>query len=488
MRFIRFGRKRIFHIFMLVLIGLFVTCPRHIYAQISIDRLLVSSDKPTDTVDGSNGKAWSVTESSYVLLGDTFYIGFDGIVIDSDCRIYMVITDSEGTEYESSGCSFKYDPEGLSAAFGLANDNIETFFGDRTENGALTVYGYHFTEISTTGPSGIYTGTLYVGDQQKSCSWYMVDTPIEIRSNPADVTVQTKDSATFYVEASGSNLSYQWFYNEQNSSVGGTKIKGADGPTYTVTNADSSLDGKYFYCVVSNYSNTEKYDIVTKHTSAARLTVNQLDPLVSAVESRTSYDGKSHSARVQVTGPDDYTIYYSTSSRLNQYNYMNGTTTVPSRTDVGTTTVYYYVHDNQDIYKDYAGTTYITILEDDSPPKDQEPAQQSSKQQEKKKTTARKPDINKKGYLISARSPKKGVLKLKWKKINKITGYQFFVSTDKSFASHTLKKEYKQKLTRVVIKKWPSKKIYYVKMRPYKKKNGKKLYGYWSKVKKVKIR
>ena len=129
MRFIRFGRTRIFHIFIILVIGLFVTCPRHIYAQISIDRLLVSSDKPTDTVDGSNGKAWSVTERSYVPLGDTFYIGFDGLVIDSDCSVYVVITDPDGTEYKSSTCSFNYNPEGLSTAFGLANDNIETFFG-----------------------------------------------------------------------------------------------------------------------------------------------------------------------------------------------------------------------------------------------------------------------------------------------------------------------------------------------------------------------
>ncbi|MBQ6392342.1 MAG: immunoglobulin domain-containing protein, partial [Eubacterium sp.] len=457
-------RLRHFGLFIIFASILFASCPISVSAQTTIDHLFVTEGRPLETVDGVHGKEWSVTEKNCLELGKTFYFAFDGVSIDSDCNLYAVIIDPNGTEYTSTKRSIFIDPDSLLGELLPIDYNMEIVKEYWEEGEGLDVHGYHWRKFSTYMPSGLYTGTLYVGDQQKSVSWYMVDTPIEIWSGPKDVSVKVNESATFYVDASGSNLTYQWYYNDRNSTLGGYEIKGADGPSYTISNVDASLDGMYFYCAVSNYSDTEKYDVITKQTTPARLTVNRLDPLVSAVESREIYDGKSHMARILVTGPDDYTIYYSTSVKLNQFNYTTGSTLCPSRTDVGTTTVYYYVHDNRYDYKDYAGTTNITILDSTVSAGSSQPATQPAAKKEE--TAVKKPELSQKGHLTYAKSPKKGVIKLKWKKISKITGYQFFVSKDKSFTSHTLKKTYKKKVTSVVIRKWPSKKIFYMKMRP----------------------
>lgn len=46
----------------------------------------------------------------------------------------------------------------------------------------------------------------------------------------------------------------------------------------------------------------------------------------------------------------------------------------------------------------------------------------------------------------------------------------------------------KQKTTKATVKKLKSKKKYYVRVRTYKKVNGKKIYSSWSKVKSVKTK
>lgn len=85
-----------------------------------------------------------------------------------------------------------------------------------------------------------------------------------------------------------------------------------------------------------------------------------------------------------------------------------------------------------------------------------------------------------------AKSTKKRKITFKWKKATG-TGYQYQWSTSKNFKKNYLTKTTKK--TSVTISTSKSRKTYYVRVRAYKThSNGKKYYGKWSTVKKVKVK
>lgn len=95
----------------------------------------------------------------------------------------------------------------------------------------------------------------------------------------------------------------------------------------------------------------------------------------------------------------------------------------------------------------------------------------------------------KKVTLKKAVSPKKGTLKLTWKKDKKTTGYQAMVATDKKFKKNkktaTIKKN---KTVTKTFTKLKRKKTYFAKVRAYKQVGKTKVYGAYSKVKKTKVK
>ena len=86
-------------------------------------------------------------------------------------------------------------------------------------------------------------------------------------------------------------------------------------------------------------------------------------------------------------------------------------------------------------------------------------------------------------------SPKKATIKVTWKKAADVSGYAVKLGTNskvtKSVKNVTIKQANK---TSVTVKKCKRKKKYYVKIRAYVLKDGKKVYGKWSKTKKVKVK
>lgn len=98
------------------------------------------------------------------------------------------------------------------------------------------------------------------------------------------------------------------------------------------------------------------------------------------------------------------------------------------------------------------------------------------------------PKNNKKVKVASAKAGKKSV-KVTWKKVKGIKGYQIQYSTNKKFKKGNKTITVKStKSTSATIKKLKSKKTYYVRMRTYKIVNGKKVYSAWSKAKSVKVK
>ena len=471
------GFARIRRICLFAILFFVILYPMQTHAEVDFRHIFVSTTVSSGPQDSVYGMTWSLHEDNYITIGEKLYFCWDGIHVDSDSTVRVRITDPEGREYDSPDWNYKIG----TYQFGYVNGYPMRMQSTVGEDGD-TLYGWFLFSTGATSPSGIYKGTLYVGDQEKTINWYMIDTPVSITADPEDLSVLTGETANFQVQAKGSNLTYQWYYKDSNSSEGEVMIEGATSPAYIITDVPYRCNGRFYYCQVSNYSNAQNFQKVTLTTKPARLTVNKREPDVSAADSETVYDGKNHGIRVLVNGPSDYTVYYSTGGKLDQSDYLSGTITSPVRKDEGTTMVYYYVHDNQEIYEDFAGSAKITVL------KDSTSQEVTTTQAPKKTTTVKKPELNKKGKLISVKSAKKGQLKIKWKKLTGITGYQIYISRNKKFTSHTLKKNFKKSKTGVTTGSWPSGRTIYVKMRPYKKKGGKRLFGYWSKVKKIRIK
>lgn len=87
--------------------------------------------------------------------------------------------------------------------------------------------------------------------------------------------------------------------------------------------------------------------------------------------------------------------------------------------------------------------------------------------------------------LKSVKAGGKGKIVVKWKKSTAAKGYQLQYSTNKKFISKKTKTTNKTSMT---IKKLKKKKTYYIRVRAYKIVNGKKSYGKWSSVKKIKMK
>lgn len=82
---------------------------------------------------------------------------------------------------------------------------------------------------------------------------------------------------------------------------------------------------------------------------------------------------------------------------------------------------------------------------------------------------------------------KKKAMTVKWKKLSGVEGYQITYGTKKNFKG-AKKVAIAKNATSSTIKKLKRKKVYYVKVRAYIVSSGKKTYGKWSAVKKVKIK
>lgn len=75
-----------------------------------------------------------------------------------------------------------------------------------------------------------------------------------------------------------------------------------------------------------------------------------------------------------------------------------------------------------------------------------------------------------------------------WEKVAGVSAYQVQIATNKKFSKNKKTFKVSKKSTKVKIKKLKAKKVYYVRVRSYKKVNGKKVYSKWSTVRKVKTK
>lgn len=105
---------------------------------------------------------------------------------------------------------------------------------------------------------------------------------------------------------------------------------------------------------------------------------------------------------------------------------------------------------------------------------------------------AKKVTVNVAKYKLSKQTAKvkagKKKIAVSWKKNVKATGYQVFYGTKKNFKGAKKVTVKTNKTTKLTIKKLKSKKIYYVRVRSYKKLGSKYVYGSYSAIKKIRVK
>lgn len=97
------------------------------------------------------------------------------------------------------------------------------------------------------------------------------------------------------------------------------------------------------------------------------------------------------------------------------------------------------------------------------------------------------PKLGKTKVYKATRTKSNKKIKITLKKIKNAQGYQIKYSTSKKFGKKVTKTVNSKKV-KVTLRKLKAKKKYYIKARAYMTSNGKKVYGKWSNVKKVKVK
>lgn len=366
-------------------------------------------------------------------------------------------------------------------------------------------------------------------------------------SKPADQAVKTGSSATFAVNTSGgsgSGATCQWYYAASPTGAG-TLIPGATSFIYTLPKTDSSLNGRYYYCIVKDGPNS-----VT--SSRAKLTV-YWPPKVTEPKAVTVTEGQSATFSVTASGgnPSVYTYkwFYKPSRNSDKTIYIDGAASA-SYTIKNTTTSmsyrYYGCIVSNGIYNVPTEYSYRLLVNEKPVKKKKQTitapssitlAYGSEKYIKAKakgdayltykssnpsivyawsslgcieakkygtatitvkaeatatyKSATKKIKVKvvpKTAKLTQTVSPGSRRLSLKWKKDKTVTGYEINISPKKNFKSRTVSRKFKASQTSIAVAGFPSGKFHYVRIRSYKKVGGKNYYSSWSKVKKVKIK
>ena len=142
-----------------------------------------------------------------------------------------------------------------------------------------------------------------------SCDVTVTNVAPSITKQPEDITAEPGQAASFTVKADGSNNTYQWYIANDKISTG-TELKGATESTYTIS-ADSvtpDLNGKYFYCVVSNEGN----DPVTSDKVKLSVVTIPNAPTFSANVSSDSWANKAVTIGLlgsEINGSTEFVAY-----------------------------------------------------------------------------------------------------------------------------------------------------------------------------------
>ena len=240
-------------------------------------------------ISGANSDTYTI---SNVTMADA---GNYTCVITDSCG--NVITSNPATLTVNPAVSITTQPAGGNVCTGNSytfsitatgsNLTYQWYLNGNAINGA-TSSDYTINNV-TTASAGDYTCEVTgdCGSVTSNIATLNVTESPAIVDQPVGGDVCSGNSYTFTVNATGSNLSYQWQHD-------GNNISGATSNTYTINNATTSDAGNYT-CVISNSCGS-----VT--TQVAQLTVSDAVSITSQPQGDTLCEGSGFSVSVGATG------------------------------------------------------------------------------------------------------------------------------------------------------------------------------------------
>lgn len=307
------------------------------------------------------------------------------------------------------------------------------------------------TDYTVAYADNLYTGTAtvtvtgignYTGTLQKTFTIVCNETP--------SITARTAEQNGVKLQWKGvTGGKYYRVLRKTANETNWKQLKVVKGNTYTDTKVTSGV--KYTYTVAC--CTPEGTDISEYHTTGWSVTYLSAASLSSAVNASAGIQVKWK----KVTGATGYYVYRKSSSGWKKI----ATTSQLTYTDTkATTSGTLYTYTVRAYCKDAVGG-YVTAGI--------------------KCYAVTKPAI------YSLKSKKSAQLSVGWTAQKKVTGYQVQCSTKSSFASGATVTKSSLK-TMLDVSKLNKGKIYYVRVRAYKKVSGKTYYSAWSTVKKIKVK
>ncbi len=253
-------------------------------------------------------------------------------VYDGEPHSATVTAEGNATVYYSTTRSLTYNNYST-----YGSEEVPT----RTEPGTTTVY-YIAVPASGIKASTVVSGTVTIDITKNEPNLTaQVDSDSVFRGESAQITASTESDSAISFSSDNTAVASV----DENGCITAGRVGTA---TITVSVAETDA-----------YEAEEIEILFTVEREDESVPIQ--DMTVNATGSVTVYDGTLHTISLEVIGPEDYTIYYSTSS-LTSSNYLaKGSETMPSRKVAGSTLVYYYVVDNDGNYNDCSGYKFIRI-------------------------------------------------------------------------------------------------------------------------------
>jgi hypothetical protein len=223
--------------------------------------------------------------------------GINGMKTDDEGKVYVYLPASDGAEFVAltvDGVSYRksyerkvdvsyeetLEPDATLKNLLVDGEEIPGFDPDKTNyqltvpcgTEQITISGETNDAAASLAPAGVKTYQLEPGNNSFTLTVTAADkmttkvyTVTVIRDCLApgilkdleDAIVCAGESHTFAVEAEGDNLSYEWYY-------GNERIKGANGNTYTITNAELR-DYEHYYVIVRSQIGDYRSSVYSKN-------------------------------------------------------------------------------------------------------------------------------------------------------------------------------------------------------------------------------
>jgi hypothetical protein len=152
------------------------------------------------------------------------------------------------------------------AVVGTPAPSFQWYFNNKVLSNAGVYSGVTTATLSISPISATQAGNYSVHVSNGVTTLPPANTTVallpKITTQPVSKTVTAQSLASFTVKATGTKLTYQWWFNSAPLKNGGF-VTGATNPTLTITHAGAAYGGTYFVNVTTNPGGTVKSAVVT---------------------------------------------------------------------------------------------------------------------------------------------------------------------------------------------------------------------------------